>query len=116
MSFPAQITIPILLGKKLRADESDDFKVSNESCFVRDVFGLWKAAICLEELNTALPEGRGVNLITSWASLTSLNYIDGAQTAQLSGPEMKQQFEDIRERRCLKIAMCHSKDQESRLN
>lgn len=46
-----------------------------------------------------------MNLITSGVSLKSHNYIDEAQTAKLSSPEMKQKFEDIRERRCLKIAV-----------
>lgn len=56
---------------------------------MRDIFGLWKAAVCLEELNTALPGNRLINLITSWVSLKPCNYIDGGQIADLSGPEMK---------------------------
>ena len=51
-----------------------------------------------------------MDLIISSVSLKSLNYTDGAQIAELYGPEMKQQFEDIREGRCLKIALWHSKE------
>lgn len=57
-----------------------------------------------------------MNLITSWVSLKSRNCFEGAQIAELSGSQMKQWFEDIRERKCLKIAMCHSKEQDLRLN
>lgn len=46
-----------------------------------------------------------MNLITSWVSLKFHNYIDGAQTAELSSPEMKQKFENIMERRYFKIAV-----------
>lgn len=46
-----------------------------------------------------------MNLITSRVSLKFHNYIDGAQTAELSSPEMQQKFEDIMERRYLKIAV-----------
>lgn len=44
-------------------------------------------------------------LITPWVSLKSHNYIDGAQIAEPSSPEAKQQFEKIKERKCLKIAV-----------
>lgn len=46
-----------------------------------------------------------MNLITSRVSLKFHNYIDGAQTAELSSPEIKQKFEDIMERRYLKISL-----------
>lgn len=54
---------------------------------------------------------RQVNKLNNFLGFSkSHNYTDGAQIAELCGPEMKQLFEDIRERRCLKTAMCHSKE------
>lgn len=57
-----------------------------------------------------------MNLIGSWVSLKSHNYIDGAQIAEQFGAEIKEQFGSIRETRSLRIAICHSKEQDLRLN
>lgn len=56
-----------------------------------------------------------MNVITSWVSFKSHNYIDGAEMAELSGTEAKQQWEDTEETRSLEIPKCHSKEQDLRL-
>ena len=56
-----------------------------------------------------------MNLITSWVSLQSCNYIDGAKIAKLSGPEMRQPLE-VMETRFSKTPGCGSEEQDLRLH
>lgn len=55
-----------------------------------------------------------MNVIASWVSFKSRNYIDGAEMAELSGAEAKQQWDDTEETRSLESPRCHSKEQDLR--
>lgn len=79
------LAIPILL----RADFIDFFKDPMWVILCERLCGPWNTTICLEELNTVLPGVRWMNLITSWASLKSHNYIDRTQIVELPTPETK---------------------------
>lgn len=59
-----------------------------------NIFDPWKTAVSLEHN----PTWRQVNEINnSWVSPTSYNDVNGGQIAEPSDPDIKQQFENIRE-------------------